>query len=101
MSEPGRLARPGGELEELRGRLRLGGGTGKIRRQRDKGKLTARDRLHLLLDPGATWFEVGLLVAHDRYDGNAPGAGVVAGVGVVEDREVGVVANDATVKAGS
>ena len=97
----GRLARLSVELEELRRRLRLGGGTGKIRRQRDKGKLTARDRLHLLLDADASWFEVGLLVAHDRYDGNAPGAGVVTGVGVVEGREVVVVANDATVKAGS
>ena len=97
----GRLAELGGELEDLRHRLRLGGGTERIRRQRDRGKLTARDRLHLLLDRDATWVEVGLLVAHDRYDGKAPGAGVVTGVGVVSGREVVVVANDATVKAGS
>ena len=89
------------ELLALRSRLRLGGGTAKIQRERDRGKLTARDRLHLLLDAGATWAEVGLLVAHDLYDGAAPGAGVVTGVGVVEGREVVVVANDATVKAGS
>ncbi|MXV96725.1 MAG: acyl-CoA carboxylase subunit beta [Gemmatimonadetes bacterium] len=94
----GELAR---ELIDLRGRLRLGGGTARIRRQRDRGKLTARDRLHLLLDPDTIWAEVGLLVAHDRYDGKAPGAGVVTGVGVVKGREVVVVANDATVKAGS
>ncbi len=94
----GELAR---ELLELRGRLRLGGGTERIRRQRERGKLTARDRLHLLLDPSSTWVEIGLLVAHDRYDGKAPGAGVVTAVGVVEGREVVVVANDATVKAGS
>ncbi len=50
---------------------------------------------------GATWVELGLLVAHDLYEGEAPGAGVVTGVGVVEGREVVVVANDATVKAGS
>ena len=94
----GELAR---ELVDLRSRLRLGGGTVRIRRQRDRGKLTARDRLHLLLDPDTAWAEVGLLVAHDRYDGKAPGAGVVTGVGVVAGREVVVVANDATVKAGS
>ena len=89
------------ELEDLRSRLRLGGGTARIRRERDRGKLTARDRLQLLLDRSADWVEVGLLVAHDLYDGGAPGAGVVTGVGVVEGREVVVVANDATVKAGS
>ena len=89
------------DLVALRRRLKLGGGTEKIRRQRERGKLTARDRVHLLLDQGATWAEVGLLVAHDRYEGQAPGAGVVTGVGVVSGREVVVVANDATVKAGS
>lgn len=72
-----------------------------MQRERDRGKLTARDRLQLLLDPGGDWMEVGLLVAHDLYDGDAPAAGVVTGVGVVEGREVVVVANDATVKAGS
>jgi len=95
------MAALGEDLVALRGRLRLGGGTERIRRQRERGKLTARDRLHLLLDRGTTWAEVGLLVAHDRYEGNAPGAGVVTGVGVVSGREVVVVANDATVKAGS
>ena len=89
------------ELVELRRRLRQGGGTEKIRRERERGKLTARDRVHLLLDRDTTWAEVGLLVAHDRYGGKAPGAGVVTGVGVVSGREVVVVANDATVKAGS
>ncbi len=95
------MGRRAHELLGLRRRLRLGGGTARIQRERDRGKLTARDRLHLLLDPGATWAEVGLLVAHDLYDGAAPGAGVVTGVGMVEGREVVVVANDATVKAGS
>lgn len=95
------MAALGRDLVALRRRLRLGGGTERIRRQRERGKLTARDRLHLLLDSGATWAEVGLLVAHDRYGGKAPGAGVVTGVGVVSGREVVVVANDATVKAGS
>ncbi|MBX3145618.1 MAG: acyl-CoA carboxylase subunit beta [Gemmatimonadales bacterium] len=66
-----------------------------------QGKLSPRERVAALLDPGSPWVETGLLVAYDRYDGQAPGAGVITGVGVVEGREVVVVANDATVKAGS
>ena len=89
------------ELRELRERLRLGGGEQRIQRQHDQGKLTARERVHLLVDDGSPWVELGLLVAYDLYDGEAPGAGVVTGVGMVEGREVVVVANDATVKAGS
>src|SRR5205807_1779732 len=54
-----------------------------------------------VLDPRGAWFELGLLVAHDQYDGQAPGAGVVTGVGRVAGRPVVIVANDATVKAGS
>ncbi|MDH5282999.1 MAG: acyl-CoA carboxylase subunit beta [Gemmatimonadota bacterium] len=67
----------------------------------DKGQLTPRERVHGLLDPGTPWFEIGLLVAYDQYDGQAPAAGVITGIGVVEGREVVVVANDSTVKAGS
>ncbi len=96
-----RLSELAQELQELRDRLRLGGGEARIRRQHKQGKLTARERIELLLDPGSRWVELGLLLAHDQYDGEAPGAGVVTGVGVVEEREVVVVANDATVKAGS
>ena len=66
-----------------------------------KGQLAPRERVARLLDPGSPWFEVGLLVAYDRYDGEAPSAGVITGVGVVSGRDVVVVANDATVKAGS
>ncbi len=98
---PGRLRSLASELTDLRLRLELGGGEKRIRRQHDQGKLTARERIGELLDPETHWVELGLLVAHDRYDGEAPGAGVVTGVGVVEGREVVVVANDATVKAGS
>jgi acetyl-CoA carboxylase carboxyltransferase component len=97
----GRLRALARDLTVLRERLRKGGGDARIQRQHDQGKLTARERIRLLLDPGTCWLEMGLLVAHDRYDGEAPGAGVVTGVGTVEDREVVVVANDATVKAGS
>jgi 3-methylcrotonyl-CoA carboxylase beta subunit len=89
------------ELSELEARLRQGGGQKRIDKQHSDGKLTARERIGLLLDPRTRFQEVGLLVAHDRYDGQAPGAGVVTGIGTVAGREVVVVANDATVKAGS
>src|SRR5262247_516882 len=89
------------ELRELEDRLQEGGGADKIERQHGQGKLTARERVARLLDPGARFQEVGLLVAYDEYDGQAPAAGVVTGFGLVAGREVVVVANDATVKAGS
>jgi 3-methylcrotonyl-CoA carboxylase beta subunit len=97
----GRLARMAAELTELRERLRLGGGAERTEKQHAQGKLTARERVKLLLDEDQPWVEVGLLVAHDQYDGQAPAAGVVTGVGRIHGREVVVVANDATVKAGS
>jgi 3-methylcrotonyl-CoA carboxylase beta subunit len=97
----GRLATLAAEVRELEARLRLGGGPDRIRKQHDQGKLTARERVTALLDDGAPFLEVGLLVAHDQYDGQAPGAGVITGLGMVHGREVVVVANDATVKAGS
>jgi 3-methylcrotonyl-CoA carboxylase beta subunit len=89
------------EVRQLEERLRQGGGAEKIERQHSQGKLTARERIALLLDPRTSLIELGLLVAHDQYDGQAPGAGVVTGIGWVHDRPVVIVANDATVKAGS
>jgi acetyl-CoA carboxylase carboxyltransferase component len=97
----GRLGRLAAEVVELRERLRQGGGPDKTQRQHEQGKLTARERLALLLDPGAPSVEVGLFVAYDQYGGQAAGAGVVTVVGRVHGRELVVVANDATVKAGS
>jgi acetyl-CoA carboxylase carboxyltransferase component len=97
----GRLRQLTDELHELEERLRLGGGPDRIERQHGQGKLTARERIALLLDPRSTFIELGLLVAHDRYDGQAPGAGVVTGVGLLHGRPTVVIANDATVKAGS
>jgi len=90
-----------GELRLLEERLRLGGGADKIERQHSQGKLTARERVDLLIDDDTHFQEIGLLVAYDEYDGQAPSAGVVTGVGVVAGREAVIVANDATVKAGS
>src|ERR1700712_2477699 len=88
-------------LRQLEDRLRLGGGAAKIEKQHRDGKLTARERIAKLIDPGSMFLEVGLLVAWDRYDGRAPGAGVVTGVARVEGRPAVIVANDATVKAGA
>jgi acetyl-CoA carboxylase carboxyltransferase component len=97
----GRLGQLSAEVKELRERLRAGGGPERVERQHAQGKLTARERVGLLLDPGAPWFEIGLLVACDLYEGQAPAAGVVTCVGRIAGREAVVVANDATVKAGS
>jgi len=89
------------ELRSLESRLREGGGPDKIARQHAQGKLTARERIARLQDPGTLFQEVGLLFAYENYEGQAPAAGVVTGFGMVAGREVVVVANDATVKAGA
>jgi 3-methylcrotonyl-CoA carboxylase beta subunit len=98
---PSRLRTLSDELRALEARLREGGGKDKIARQHKQRKMTARERVLNLCDLNSRFLEVGLLVAHDQYDGQAPGAGVVTGIGLVHGREVVVVANDATVKAGS
>jgi len=96
-----RLRQLAAESRQLEARLREGGGADKVEKQHAQGKLTARERVALLCDRGSRFLEVGLLVAWDRYDGQAPAAGVVTGIGMVEGRHVVIVANDATVKAGS
>lgn len=96
-----RLRQLADELRTLEAELRLGGGPERSAKQHAQGKLTARERVEQLRDADTPFLEIGLLVAHDRYDGQAPAAGVVTGVAVVDGREVVVVANDATVKAGS
>ncbi len=100
-SRPGRLRELTAEYRALAERLRAGGGDERAEKMRRQGKLPPRERVRALLDPGRPWVEIGLLVAWDRYDGQAPGAGVITGIGVVAGREVVVVANDATVKAGA
>jgi 3-methylcrotonyl-CoA carboxylase beta subunit len=97
----GRLRTLTDEYTALAAKLRQGGGAARVAKMHEKGQLAPRERVERLLDPGAPWFELGLLVAHDLYEGQAPGAGVITGVGQVEGRPVVVVANDATVKAGS
>src|SRR5690348_15905705 len=89
------------DLHMLEERLRTGGGVRKIEKQHRDGKLTARERIAHLLDPNPPFLEIGLLIAYDKYDGQAPAAGVVTGIGAIEGRPAVVVANDATVKAGA
>lgn len=98
---PSRLRELAAASRELEQRLRLGGGPDRIAKQHAQGKLTARERVATLKDAGTYFLEFGLLVAHDLYDGAAPAAGVITGIIQVEGRECVVVANDATVKAGS
>jgi acetyl-CoA carboxylase carboxyltransferase component len=93
-----------GLLETLRSRLRqvqAGGGSAAVERHRSRGKLTARERIDILLDPGAPFVELSPLAAWEMYDNEAPSAGIVTGMGAVGGREAVVVANDATVKGGT
>ena len=89
---------------ELRSRLETvarGGGEEAVRRHREQGKLLVRERIERLLDPQTPFLEIGALAAWGMYDGAAPAAGMVAGIGRVRGREVMIVANDATVKGGT
>ncbi|GAA4849492.1 hypothetical protein GCM10023235_28010 [Kitasatospora terrestris] len=91
-------------VAELRGKLgaaALGGGEKARARHTARGKLLPRDRVDTLLDPGSPFLELAPLAADGLYDGAAPAAGVIAGIGRVAGREVMVVANDATVKGGT
>jgi 3-methylcrotonyl-CoA carboxylase beta subunit len=93
-----------GLVEDLRAKVReVSGGGGPEAREKHtaRGKLFARDRIERLLDPGAPFLEVGQLAAWGLYDGQAPSAGLVTGIGRVHGQECMIVANDATVKGGS
>ncbi len=89
------------ELRERAAEVAVGGGAKATERHRSRGKLTARERVDRLVDPGGAFLELNALAAWELYDGAAPAAGIVTGVGVVEGRECVIVANDATVKGGS
>ncbi len=91
-------------MEQLRDRLetvRKGGPPQAVERHKSRGKLTARERLAKLFDDNTPFVELSPLAAWEMYDNDAPGAGMVTGIGVVHGREVVVVANDATVKGGT
>ena len=91
-------------VDELRGHLavaRAGGGEKAQKRLRELDKLFVRERIDKLLDAGSPFLELGALAAHGLYDGAAPSAGIVTGIGRVAAREVMIVANDSTVKGGT
>src|SRR5256884_3733981 len=89
------------ELRERTALIALGGGEKAVERHRSRGKLTARERIDRLVDPGSTFLELSALAAWEVYEGQAPSAGIVTGIGVIEGRECVVIANDATVKGGT
>ncbi len=89
------------ELRERTAEVARGGGEKATERHRSRGKLPARERVDRLVDPGTAFLELNALAAWDMYGGDAPSAGIVTGIGVVEGRECVIVANDATVKGGS
>ena len=89
------------ELKAHLATAQAGGGEEAQRRQREQGKLPVRDRVERLLDPGTPFLEIGALAADGMYDGAAPSAGLVTGIGRVSGREVMVVANDPSVKGGT
>ena len=91
------------EIKNEEERIRQGGGAKAIEAQHQKGRLTARERVARLIDPGSQFFELGLYAAHEMYEewSGAPAAGTITGLGRVLGRLVMIVANDATVKAGA
>ena len=89
------------ELKQKLAAVKQGGGADLVKRHTSRGKLFVRDRIERLLDPGSAFLELSPLAAHGLYDGEAPCAGIITGVGVVGGRTVMVVANDATVKGGT
>src|SRR4051812_44336015 len=96
-----RMTRLVAELRERVAAAREGGGARYLQRHRQQGKLPVRERIDRLLDPGSPFLELSPLAGWDLYDNEAPGAGLVTGIGRVSRREVLIVGNDATVKGGT
>src|SRR3989338_6457411 len=91
-------------IEELNSQLqsvRKGGGDEAISKHKSRNKLLARERIETLLDPDSSFLELTPLAANGLYENQAPGAGIITGIGQVENRTVMIVANDATVKGGT
>ncbi len=91
------------QLRERTEKIALGGGTAAIEKLHQKGKLSARERIAKLIDPGSRFLEIGLFAAYEMYEeyGGAPASGTIFGIGKIHGRDVVIVANDATVKAGA
>src|SRR5881275_1912762 len=88
------------ELRERTAQVALGGEKA-VERHRSREKLTARERIDRLVDPGSALLELSALAAWDVYESPAPSAGIVTGIAVIEGRECVLIANDATVKGGT
>src|SRR2546430_12667139 len=91
------------DLRHQEVRIKEGGGPSAIKRQHEKNRLTARERIAHVLDPDTDFFELALWAAWNMYQewGGAPSAGVITGIGTVAQRQIMIIANDATVKAGA
>ena len=92
------------QVEEFKRRLtevKKGGPPAALEKHKARGKLSARERLNLLFDRNTPFLEFSPLAAYGMYNNEAPGAGIITGVGIVHGKEVLVVANDATVKGGT
>jgi len=89
------------DLNQTVAKAALGGGERARAKHSERGKLLPRERIRALLDPGSPFLELSQLAAHEMYDGAAPSAGIISGIGLIHGREVLVVANDATVKGGT
>lgn len=90
-----------GEWRERVNLVKQGGGADATKKHKARGKLTARERIEALVDGGTAFLEFSTLAAWDMYEGQAPGAGVITGIGVIHNTECVIVANDATVKGGT
>ena len=95
------MTRLTGQLREALAAARSGGGPESTERHRKRKKMTARERVDALIDPGSFFMELSPLAAYEMYDGDAPSAGIVTGIGIVEGQHCLIVANDATVKGGT
>ncbi|MGZ3497392.1 MAG: carboxyl transferase domain-containing protein [Vulcanimicrobiaceae bacterium] len=89
------------ELREALAASRAGGGLDAIAKHRGRGKMTARERVDRLVDPGSDFLEFSALAAHGMYNDDCPAAGMISGIGIVEGQHCVIVANDATVKGGT
>ena len=91
------------EINKTEEEIKKGGGEKRIKKQHDKGKLTARERIDMLIDDDTRLYELGLWAGYEMYEdeGGCPSGGVVTGIGTVSGRDCVIVANDATVKAGA
>lgn len=89
------------DLDRLLDKIREGGGMAAIERHKGRGKLTARERINTLLDPGSPFLELAALAAHNVYEDDVPAGGIIAGIGRVNGIECMIAANDATVKGGT